>query len=130
MNAQQPWSLPPEKPKQKRRRSYDQQSQAQKALAKEVSAKLFVNTILTLITTASLVRLVPYYLSQQAKLQEVKAEIQDTQTRVNQLNQEFSYYFDAQQSQSLIKRYTVKVDPSELRLFLIREDANLNDEAK
>lgn len=122
MNVKQPWSLPPEKPRKKRRRNYDQQSQAQKALAKEVSAKLFVNTILTIITSASLVRLVPYYLTQQAKLQEVRAEIQDTQARVNQLNQEFSYYFNSQQSQSLIKKYNVKVSPDELRLFLIRED--------
>lgn len=126
MNAQQPWYLPPEKPR-KRRRSYDQQSQAYRTLAKEISLKLFVNFILTIITGTSLVKLIPYYLNQQAQLQEIEAEIVDTQTRVNQLNQEFSYYFDAQQSQSLIKKYTVKIEPNEMRLFLIPQSPNSND---
>jgi hypothetical protein len=123
MNPQRSWySHPPEKPNKKQRRQYDQHSQAQRRLAREVSAKLVFNTILTIITSASLVRLVPYYLVQQDKLQEVKAEIQDTQDRVNQLNQEFSYYFDTKQSQSLVKKNTVKIAPNERRLFLIVKD--------
>jgi hypothetical protein len=123
MNPQRSWySHPPEKPNKKQRRQYDQYSQAQRRLAREVSAKLVFNTILTIITSASLVRLVPYYLVQQDKLQEVKAEIQDTQDRVNQLNQEFSYYFDTKQSQSLVKKNTVKIAPNERRLFLIVKD--------
>ena len=123
MNPQRSWySHPPEKPNKKQRRQYDQYSQAQRRLAREVSAKLVFNTILTIITSASLVKLVPYYLVQQDKLQEVKAEIQDTQDRVNQLNQEFSYYFDTKQSQSLVKKNTVKIAPNERRLFLIVKD--------
>jgi len=122
MNAQQSWYSPEEKPKKKRRRSYDSNSKAQQALAREATAKLVVNTILTLITSASLVKLVPYYLSQQAKLQEIRAEIQDTETRVNQLNQEFTSYFDKKQSEAIAKKYTVKVSPDERRLFLIIKD--------
>jgi hypothetical protein len=122
MNAPQPWSSPSEKPKKKRRRSYDQQSKAQTILARELTAKLAINLILTIAISASLLKLFPYYFSQKAKLQAVQAEIKDTQIRVNQLNQEFTHYFDPKQSESLLKKSSIKLEPNERRLFLIIKD--------
>ncbi|ELR97295.1 hypothetical protein [Gloeocapsa sp. PCC 73106] len=120
MNAQQPLYSP--KPNKRRKRSYDHQSKAEKLLAAEVSAKLFINGILTISAIASLAKLLPYYLSQQSELKEVRAEIQDTQTRVNRLNEEFTYYFDARQTQSQIKKYQLKVEPNERYIFWVIEE--------
>lgn len=120
MNARQPLYSP--KPRKRRQRSYDHQSKAQKLLATEITVKLAINSVLTIAAITSLARLLPYYLSQQAQLQEVRAEVEDTQTRVNQLNQEFTYYFDTRQSQSQIKKYQLKIEPNERHIFWVIQE--------
>lgn len=117
MNAHQP--LPsPEPPRRKRKkRAYDSQSKAHRVMAAELTLKLTINSILTVISLVSLQRLLPYYLSQEINLDEVRDEIQDTETRVNELKTEFGYYFDRQESETQVQKYRSKMEEGERQIF-------------
>lgn len=117
MNAYQPLPSPQPKNNTRKKRAYDSHSKAKRILAAELSLKLTINSIIVLATLLSLYKLLPYYLSQQSKLKEVRNEIKDTQKRVDQLTEEFTYYFDSKQSQMLIKKYSPKIDEREIVIF-------------
>ena len=85
----------------------------------EVGAKVLVNGVLSAVAVTTLVNLLPHYLSQQAKLQEVQSEVQQTSAQVNQLQEEFIYTFDPQQARRVMQAQSGRVDPHQRQIVLI-----------
>lgn len=126
MNAIQP-SRPPLEPvetsrvaprvrRHRRRRPY-------RVMALETTAKLTVNVILSAAAVAGLLKLLPYQLSQQEKLQEVQTEVQQTEARVNRLRTDFNHYFDPQQAKSIMQEESNRVAPGQRRVILLEKAA-------
>jgi hypothetical protein len=68
----------------------------------------------------------PYHLSQQAKLGEIREEVKRTEKRVNRLSNNFSRYFDPQQAKSVMQEQSHRVDPSQRQVVWL--DNNPSDE--
>jgi hypothetical protein len=64
----------------------------------------------------------PFYNSQQAKLQEVKGEVNRTQARLQNLNGNFTRYFDPKQTQKSMQEQTQRVAPEQPSLVLIESN--------
>jgi ribonuclease D len=129
MNAIEP-SQPPQQPAPNRRivpRTQRQQRRhPNRAIAIETTAKLAVNVVLSSAAIAALVQLLPYHLSQQAKLGEIREEVKRTEKRVNRLSNNFSRYFDPQQAKSVMQEQSHRVDPSQRQVVWL--DNNPSDE--
>ena len=65
-----------------------------RAAVVETATKLTANVVLSIAFTSAIVNLLPYNLTQQSKLQEIRAEVEITKKRVvdleNQLGEHFS----------------------------------------
>ncbi len=101
----------PRTQRRQRRHSY-------RAVAGETTVKLVVNMVLSAAALAALVQLLPYHLSQQAKLREVRAEVKRTETRVNNLRTDFSRSFDSGQAKSVMQEQSHRVDPNQRQVVL------------
>jgi hypothetical protein len=84
-----------------------------RAIALETSIKLTVNLVISGAAIAALTQLLPYSIAQQAKLQEVKAEVEITEKRVGRLKAEFNRYFDPRQAKSIMQEQTNRTDPNQ-----------------
>lgn len=114
-------ALQPKYPAENRRRSSsNRQRRANQTIAREVSLKILANSILSVVAIVALVRLIPYQLKQEAKIQEVKREAQETQSRVSKLRENFNRNFDPAQSRKIMQELTPKVDPNQRRIFFIK----------
>jgi cell division protein FtsB len=82
----------------------------------ETTLKLAVNVTLSVAAVSTLTRILPYQLSQQEKLQEIRAEVNVTEGRVNRLRDEFSHHFDPQQTKSIMQEQSNRVDPKQLQV--------------
>jgi uncharacterized membrane protein (DUF106 family) len=78
------------------------------------------NTILSMAAIAALVKLLPYQLTQQEKLREVRMEVQSTQERVNELRNNFSRNFDPNQTRKVMQEQSPRVDPNQRRIFWVK----------
>ena len=123
MNALQ---KPLEKPQTRRRRSLPRHRKKLKprnysngAVAMELTAKIIVNSLLSAAAIVTLVKLVPYQLSQQTKLNEVNIEVEEAQKRVNELRDSFRRNFDPQQSRKIMQEQSPMVDPQQRRIIFI-----------
>lgn len=116
MNSIQP-SKPtrqPLKPNQKLSRTQKPQKlHYYRAVVGETTLRLVVNIVLSTAAIAGLVQLLPYQLSQQSKLQEVRREVKRTEARVNNLRSDFSRSFDPRQAQKLMQEQTYRFNPSQ-----------------
>jgi hypothetical protein len=90
-----------------------QQRRSYRAVASETTVKLIVNLVLSAAAIAGLVQPLPYHLSQQAKLREVRAEVKRTEARVNSLRSDFSRSFDSGQAKSVMQEQSYRVDPNQ-----------------
>ncbi len=90
-------------------------------MALQTTAKLTVNVLLSAAAVSALVKLLPYYQSQQEKLQEIQTEVNMTQGRVASLRTEFSRYFDPQQAKSIMQDQSNRVDPGQRSVFLLNK---------
>lgn len=79
----------------------------------ETTAKLVVNLVLCAAAIAGLSQLLPYHLSQQAKLREVRGEVKRTEARVKDLRNDFSRSFDPSQAKSVMHEQSYRVDPNQ-----------------
>ena len=113
MNAFQPSRPPLEtpEPRKSRRVRPRRRSRPYKALALETTAKLAVNLTFSAAAIGALVQLLPYHLSVQAKLQEVREETKQTQVRVLRLQNDFNKSFDPQQAKTIMQQESYRVDP-------------------
>lgn len=122
MNAIQPSrpQLQPIPPRRRNpRKSSPQRRQPYRGIAAETAAKLVVNVVLSAAAIASLIQIVPFQLSGQAKLQELHAEVQRTEKRVNRLQVEFSRGFDPEQAKSVMQEQSHRVDPFRRQVVLL-----------
>jgi hypothetical protein len=121
MNAIQP-SRPTLQPLEPRRVSpwtqRGQRRRSHQAVAGETTAKIVVNVVISAAAITGLVQLLPYHLSQQSKLGEVRAEVKRTEKRVNDLRSEFGRSFDAGQAKSVMQEQSYRVDPNQRQVVL------------
>ena len=88
----------------------------------EVTIKLVLSWVLALGAIAALVKLVPYHFSQQAKLREIDAQVEETRGRVNKLREELNRNFDPQQSQNLMEEYSSRLAPHQRIVFWLERE--------
>ncbi len=87
----------------------------------ELSLKLIFSWIVAIASITSLVRLIPYHLSQQAKLKELKIQVAETDARVTKLREQLNRNFDPQQTQSLMEQYGSLISPDRQRIYWLPE---------
>jgi hypothetical protein len=97
----------------RRRKPVRRANTTHRAIALELTVKLMVNGILSVVAIAALMKLVPYHFSQQMKLREIRVEVKQTEERVNNLSETFSRTFDPRQTKNIMKEQSPKVDPSQ-----------------
>jgi cell division protein FtsB len=83
----------------------------------EVAAKFAVNTVLTIAAIATLIKLIPYHVSQEQKLQELRAEVKATKGRVDQLQTDFNRYFDPSQIESIMQEQSNRISPNQIQII-------------
>ncbi|MGK7874958.1 MAG: hypothetical protein AB4426_17155 [Xenococcaceae cyanobacterium] len=118
MNALQPLE-PLKSPRVTPRRHRHRRHYSHMAVAAEITVKLLVNGVLSAAAIIALAKLLPYHLSQQAKLREVRIEVKDTETRVNQLRENFNRNFDPSQTKIVMQEQSPWVDPNQRRVVLL-----------
>lgn len=87
-----------------------------RAIAIETTLKLGINVVLSAAAISALVQILPYHLSQQEKLQEIRAEVKVTESRVNRLRTDFSRHFDPQAAKKIMQEQSSRVDPNQLQV--------------
>ncbi|MGL5034549.1 MAG: hypothetical protein ACRC6M_12195 [Microcystaceae cyanobacterium] len=84
----------------------------------EIFLKLGLNSILLVAAIAALVRLLPYHQVQQAKLDQVKMQVQETEQRVAELRKDFNRSFDPRQARKIMEEQTPRIAPNQRRIVL------------
>lgn len=102
------------RPNQKRYNPY-------RGVTAEISLKLILSWAIAISAIASFVRLLPYHLTQKAKLKELRIQVQETDARVTKLRKQLNYNFDPQQTQSLIEQYSTLTSPNQSRIYWLDE---------
>lgn len=95
------------------RRHAQQRHQPHQLVATEVGVKLAVNLILAIAAVSALVKLIPYNLTQQAKLRELTTEVAAVEGRVDQIQTDFNRHFDPRQATSVMQEQTSRVQPGQ-----------------
>ncbi|HBW91141.1 MAG TPA: hypothetical protein DEG17_20315, partial [Cyanobacteria bacterium UBA11149] len=111
MNAVQPSrgnGQPPPKNRTNSRKQRQRRQHSYQAMTGEIAAKLLVNVVLSAAAIAGLSQLLPYHLSQQGKLREVQAEVKRTQSRVNNLRNDFGNVFDPAQAKKVMQEQSYR----------------------
>lgn len=103
-----------------------QRRHSHRAVAVETTARLAVNIVLCAAAIAGLVQLLPYQLSQQSKLREVRAEAKRTEKRLGNLRTDFSRSFDSSQAKSVMQEQSFRSDPN-LRRVVFPEGNTKDD---
>ncbi|MEZ2227652.1 MULTISPECIES: hypothetical protein [unclassified Microcoleus] len=101
-----------------RPRSYPHQT-----LAAEAGVKLAVNMVLSVCATSALIQLWPHYRAVQEKLQEIQAEVNITEKRVNQSRSDFNRYFDPSLAKTVMQEQSNRVDPQQQPVILQESEA-------
>ena len=86
-------------------------------VATEITIKLAVNGILSVVALISLLKLIPYQWSQQARLKEVRVEVEETERRVSQLRDNFRHNFDPHQMKKVMEEQSPRLEPTQRRIF-------------
>lgn len=120
MNAIQPSRPPlrPEEPRRIARKRKNRHRHPYRATAVQTTAKLAVNLLLLVAAGSAIAKLVPYYLSQQHKLQEIQTEVDLAEGRVEHLRSEFNRYFDPQQAKAVMQEQSNRFEPGQRPLIL------------
>ena len=84
-----------------------------KALTRETAIKLSINTFLIGLSATALAELVPSHLTQRNQLREIRAELDSTQERVQDLRTDFSRTFDPMQAYSVMQQQSHLIDPNQ-----------------
>ena len=93
-----------------------------RGIAAEISLKLILSWIIAIGAIASLFRLLPYHLSQQAKLKELRMQVNQTDARVTKLRRQLNHNFDPQRTQSLMEQYSTLTTPNQSRIHWLPEE--------
>lgn len=101
-----------------RRRSRSRHS-AQRELTIEVMVKLGVNLLLITAASSALFRLVPYHRTQQERLQQIQAELDKTEDRLDTVNADFGRHFDPQQVGKIMQEQTNRFSPNQRQIVWV-----------
>lgn len=82
----------------------------------ELVVKLSINLAIVAAAATALIKLIPYNLSQQTKLQDINSEVEILEDQVDSLRSDFSRYFDPQQTKSVMQEESSRVDLGQLRV--------------
>lgn len=88
----------------------------------ETLLKVSVNGVLSAAAIATLITLFPYYWSQQAKLQEIRNQVQTTEQEVAELKKNFNRSFDPTQAGSVMQEQSGRLAPNQRRVVLTNEN--------
>lgn len=116
MDSQQP------KPKKTRSKSR-RRPNPYRGVKAEITLKLILSWAIAIAAIASVFRLLPYHLSQQAKLKELRMQVQETDARVSKLRKQLNHNFDPQRTQSLMEQYSSLTSPNQSRIYWLKEDS-------
>ncbi len=114
-------SLSNHSPRDRHRRS------TRKLLVAEISIKLLVNCLLIATGLSTLVKLVPSYVSQLAKLHEIKLMVNQTQNRVDRLGTKFNANFDPKRTQTIVEEQTPLIRRGQVPVFWLDENYTSQD---
>ncbi len=123
MNAFQP-SPPSRQPIEPRRtaprtqRRHQRRNQSYQVVVGETTVKLVVNLVLSAAAITGLIQLLPYHLSQQAKLREVRTEVKRTEQRLKNVRTDFSRSFDPGQAKNVMQEQSYRVDANQRQVVL------------
>ena len=92
-------------------------------LALEATVKLGVNLLLATAAVSALAKLIPYHQAQQEKLAQVRAEVEQTEQRVDRVRDNFNRYFDPQQTSSVIQEQTNRIHPNQRQIVWVDRNA-------
>ncbi|HIK36714.1 MAG: hypothetical protein NZ901_01250 [Geminocystis sp.] len=92
----------------------------QKAI--ETALKIAVNVTITLVAGLSIKQMLPYHLTQQARLREIEAEIALIKPRVEKLEEEFAETFDPKLARKIIEKNSYKVEPDSRPVFFLNQN--------
>ncbi|MEL6786421.1 MAG: hypothetical protein AAFO76_03210 [Cyanobacteria bacterium J06607_15] len=108
------------------RRSSRKRHNPYRGVTAEISLKLILSWAIAIGAIASFFRLLPYHLTQQAKLKELRIQVQETDARVTKLREQLNHNFDPQQTQSLMEQYSTLTTPNQSRIYWL-EDKHEDD---
>ncbi len=86
-------------------------------VATEITIKLAVNGVLSIIALFTLFKLIPYQWSQQAQLKEIRVEVEETEKRVSQLRDDFRHNFDPHKVEKVMQEQSPRLHPTQRRIF-------------
>lgn len=116
MNSTRQTPNPPRRPNRKRRNPY-------RGVTAEITLKLVLSWIVALGAIASFAKLLPYHLTQQAKLKELRIQVQETDARVSKLREQLNNNFDPQQTERLMEQYSSLTTANQSRIYWLPEDS-------
>lgn len=105
-------------PRVTRRTSSRKRSHPHQTLAAETGVKLTINIVISVCATSALIQLLPHYRAVQEKLQEIQAEVNLTQGRVDKSRSDFNRYFDPSLSKTVMQEQSNRVDPQQRPVIL------------
>ena len=83
----------------------------------EIILKLIFSWAIALASVASVIKLLPYHLSQQAKLKELRIQVEETEARVSKLREQLNYNFDPHKTKNLMEQYSSLLAPNQSRIY-------------
>lgn len=112
----------PVKPSQRRGRRSNQRVaySQQKVVGLEIAVKLGVNVAMAVVAISALARLIPYNLAQNQQLEDLRTEVQSTQSRVDALQASLEQNFDPQRSRQVMQEQSHLFDPNQKRIIWLR----------
>ena len=109
------------KPKKARRNSRHRIN-PHRGVTTEISLKLVLSWVIAISAIASLCRLLPYHLTQKAKLKELRVQVEETDARVSKLREQLNHNFDPQKTQSLMEEYSSLTAPNQSRIYWLQDE--------
>lgn len=91
------------------------------ALTLETTLKVCVNSVISVAAIAALSNLIPYLVSHQAKLREIRSQVRETELQVTQIRDKFSRSFDPSQAESVMLEQSARINPHQRRVVWVEK---------
>ncbi|MGF1524386.1 MAG: hypothetical protein ACFBSF_18860 [Leptolyngbyaceae cyanobacterium] len=108
----------PRRRKVKRQRALSREAQL-RLLGWEMTGRLAVNLLISLIALSTLVRLIPYYQTQRQVLREVEGSVVIAKQQTERLRADFSRYFDPIQTHQITQETGVPESDQHIPIVLV-----------
>ncbi|MGC1308817.1 MAG: hypothetical protein WA885_16445 [Phormidesmis sp.] len=89
---------------------------ARQAIVLESSVKLTVNLLLAIVATTTIAKLVPYYQSQQQRLNTLQASVQVAERKHAKLKAQFDRNFDPTQASQIMQEQSGMASPNQKKI--------------